>query len=142
MKRVREVGYFKNIRQIHEFEFGIFYFFDGIVISEINEGVIFTFKMAEKIIKTAHEIFGSNAPITYISNRVNTYYVMPFHWLKLYRETKNIYCFSVVGKTKGSFLSLLMERLVFNKSIPTFTDLEEAITWSLLEIAKKKTPAI
>ena len=43
----------------------------------------------------------------------------------------------MVGETKGSFASLVMERVFFKNSIKQFTDLEKAIEWSLKRIAER-----
>ncbi|WP_226789839.1 hypothetical protein [Flagellimonas hadalis] len=72
MKSVKELDFFKNIREIREYEFGIFYFFDGLIISEMNEGETFDWSIAEKIIDAAYEILGEEKPIAYISNRSTT----------------------------------------------------------------------
>jgi len=117
MKSVKQTDFFKNIRQVREFEFGTFYFFDGLVISEMKEGVIFRWKMADRAIKAAHEVLGQEKPIVYISNRINSYFF-----------------YSVVGSTRGSFASLILERLFFRSSIRKFSDLEEAINWSVEKI--------
>lgn len=139
MKNVKEIDFFKNVKQIHEFDFGIFYYFDGLVISEMNEGVVFRWKMAQKAIKAAHEIFGEHAPIAYISNRINSYYVVPTDWIKFFKNRHQLNFYSVVGYTKGNRVSLYLERLFFRNSIRKFTDLEEAIDWSMEKIASQKT---
>jgi hypothetical protein len=53
MQYIKQLDYFKNIREVREFEFGSFYFFDGMVISEINKGVFLQWKMAKKAVKAA-----------------------------------------------------------------------------------------
>ncbi|MDT0538794.1 MULTISPECIES: hypothetical protein [Croceitalea] len=138
MKRVKRIPFFKNIKEIREYQFGTFYFFDGIVISEMNEGVTFEWNMAKKAIKAAQEIFGEDMPIAYISNRINNYHIVPTDWSKFYANRNQLSFYSVVGQTKGSFASLVMERMFFKNSIKQFTDLEEAITWSLSKIEKKQ----
>ncbi|GMN07757.1 hypothetical protein MTsPCn5_31460 [Croceitalea sp. MTPC5] len=138
MKRVRDIPFFKNIREIREYQFGTFYFFNGLVISEINEGVTLGWEMGKKVIAAAKEVFGEEMPITYISNRVNSYYVVPADWVKFYTNRNKLSFYSVVGSTKGSFASLVMERMFFKNSIKQFMDLEEAIAWSLSKIEKKK----
>ena len=138
MKKVREITFFKNIKEIREYQFGTFYFFEGLVISEVNEGVTFGYDMAQKAIDAAQEIFGEDMPIAYISNRVNTYHVVPTDWAKFYSNRNQLSFYSVVGNTKGSFASLVMERMFFKNSIKQFTDLEEAINWSLSKIEKKR----
>lgn len=142
MKKVQDVAFFKNIKEIREYEFGKFYFFDGLVISEINDGVTLGYDMAKKAIRAAEEIFGEDMPIAYISNRINNYFVVPTDWAKFYTNRNQLSFYSVVGQTKGSFASLVMERMFFKNSIKQFTDLEKAIAWSLAQIeARRKEPA-
>lgn len=134
MKRVRDIDFFENIKEIREFEFGVFYYFDGLVISEMKEGVVFGWKMAEKAIGAAREIFGDKMPIAYISNRINRYYVIPSDWIKFYRNREQLQFYAVVGETTGSFVSVILERLFFRNSIRKFINLEEAVQWSLNKI--------
>lgn len=137
MKSVKNIDFFKNIRQVREFDFGVFYYFDGLVISEMKEGVIFRWKMAEKAIRGAHEVFGKDVPIAYISNRINSYFVIPTDWAKFYKNRHQLHFYSVVGSTKGSFASIILERMFFRNSIRKFTDLEEAINWSIEKVKKE-----
>jgi len=138
MKRVKDILFFKNIKEIREYQFGTFYFFNGLVISEVNEGVTFGWEMAERAIYAAQDVFGENMPIAYISNRVNNYHVVPTDWVKFYGNRNQLSFYSVVGNTKGSFASLVMERMFFKNSIKQFTDLDKAINWSLSKIEEKK----
>lgn len=138
MKRVTDLDFFKNIREIREFEFGIFYYFEGLVISEMKEGVTMNWNMAQKAVAAAHEIFGEDKPLAYISNRINKYYVVPSDWAKFYKHRHQLSFYSVVGDTKGSFASLMLERMFFQNSIKQFSDLEEAVAWSLAKIEKQK----
>ncbi len=134
MKRVKDIPFFKNIVEVREFEFGVFYFFDGLVISEMKEGIVFDWNMASKAINAAKEIFGENKPIAYISNRINSYTVVPTEWLKFYKNRHQLAYYSVVGATQGSFASIVLERMFFKESLKQFTDLEAAITWSMEKI--------
>lgn len=138
MKKVKELSYFNNIREVREFEFGVFYFFDAFVISEINSGVFFKWKMAKKAIKASKEFYGENQPIVYISNRINNYTVTPADWLKFYANRNQLAYYSVVGSTTGSLSSTMLEKLFFKGSLKQFDDLGKAIAWSLekIEIAK------
>ena len=137
MKRVREIEFFKNIREIREYEFGVFYFFDNLVISEINEGVLLGWEMATKAVDAAYEVIGGDNTIAYISNRVNNYSVVAADWRKFYFNRHQLDFYSVVGQTHGSFASLVMERMFFRNNIKQFSDLEEAIEWSLSKIEEQ-----
>ncbi|MGB3152251.1 MAG: hypothetical protein WBB27_16465 [Maribacter sp.] len=138
MKRVKDLKFFENIREVREFEFGVFYYFDGLVISEIKEGVIFGWEMAEKAVMASREIFGKDKPIAYISNRINKYHVLPTDWAKFYKNRGQLSFYAVVGQTQGSFASLVLERIFFKNSIRQFSDIEKAIQWSITKIEKAK----
>jgi len=131
MKRVRQLDLFNKIKEIREFEYGIFYFFQGgIIISEINEGIIFKWINAQKVIIAAQEIYGREIPLIYVSNRVNQYYILPFDWVKFYKNRHDVAHNAVIGKTKRSFVSFFLERLFFPNSIIQFKNLEEAVRWA------------
>ena len=136
MKRVKDIAFFKHIREIREYQFGKFYFFDGLVIGELNEGITFGWEMGKKAIDAAKDVFGEDMPIAYISNRINNYYVLPADWSKFYKNRHQLSFYCVVGETNGSFASLVMERMFFKNSIKQFNDLEKAIEWSLVQIKK------
>lgn len=137
-KTVREIDYFKNIREIRECDFGVFYFFDGLVISEIKEGVVFNWYMAKKIIDIAYEIIGKDKPIAYISNRINDYSVVPTDWLKFYKNRHKLEFYSVVAYNKGGLSSIVLEKMFFKNNIRQFSDLENAIKWSISMINDKE----
>lgn len=138
MQRVREIAFFKNIRQIREYEFGVFYFFDGIVISEIKEDVVFNWAMAKKAIDAAYEIIGKDKPIAYISNRIYNYSVVPTDWIKFYTHRNHLELYSVVAYNKSGLASIILEKMFFRNNIRQFSDLESAINWSLSKIEAKK----
>ena len=138
MKRVTDIPFFKNIREVREYQFGKFYFFDGLVISEMNKGVTFDWNMAQKAIKDAQLLFGDSLPFAYISNRINDYHVVPTDWSKFVRNRHHLDIYCVVGKSKTSFASVVLERMFFGKSIRKFNDLEEALVWILPKIEERK----
>ncbi len=138
MKRVKELDFFKNIREIREYQFGTFHFFDGIVIGELNGGITFNWEMGKKVIDAAKEIFGEDLPIAYISNRINNYYVVPTDWARFFKNRHQLDFYCIVGNTSGSFASLMMERMFFKNSIKQFSDLEKAIEWSLKRIQERE----
>lgn len=137
MKKVTEVALFKQIREAREYQFGKFYFFDGLVISEINQGVTFNWSMAQKVIKDAQLLFGKDLPISYISNRINQYHIVPADWAKFFNNRHQLDLYCVVGSCQKSFASLVLEKVFFITPIKKFQDLEEAIAWVLPQI---KTP--
>ncbi|WP_431126795.1 hypothetical protein [Flagellimonas flava] len=143
MQRVREITFFKNIREIREYDFGVFYFFDGLVISEIKEGVVFNWSMAQKAIDAAYEVIGQDRPIAYISNRIHNYSVVPTDWIKFYTHRHKLELYSVVAYNKSGLASIILEKMFFRNNIRQFSDLETAINWSISKIeAKNEQPTI
>lgn len=140
MKRVKELDFFKNIRQIREFNFGVFYYFDGLVISEMKEGVVLEWEMAELAVEAAQEVFGENQPIVYISNRINSYSVDPLNWVKFYKNRHQLAHYAVVGRTQGSFASIVLERMFFKNSIVQFQNLDDALLWALSKLEANYEP--
>ncbi|MEC7262689.1 MAG: hypothetical protein VXW38_03045 [Bacteroidota bacterium] len=138
MKKVKELDFFKNIRQVREYQFGVFYFFDGLVISEINEGETFGWSMAKKVIDAAYELLGRDQPIAYISNRINNYSVVPTDWLKFYKHRHELEFYSVVSYNQSGLASLVLEKMFYRKNIRQFSDLESAIKWSLDQVNNER----
>jgi len=141
MKRIKELEFLNQIREIREFDFGIFYFFKkGIIISEMNKGVLFRWEDASKVVTAAENIYGLEIPIIYIANRINNYYVVPSNWLKFYQNRHKIAFYGVVGQTTGSRASLLLERFFFKNSSIQFKDLDEAVLWAVEKSQLKTYP--
>jgi len=63
MKKVNRIGFFKNIREIREYQFGTFYFFDNLIIGEVNEGITFDWEMGKKVIDAKFRKLGPRADV-------------------------------------------------------------------------------
>jgi hypothetical protein len=57
--------------------------------------------------------------------------VAPTDWLKFYNHRHELAYYSVVGNTKGSLPSTLLEKMFFKGQLMQFNELDEAIVWSL-----------
>ena len=127
-----------SILDIHITKQGNFYFLEGMVISEINEGITYTFNEASKVIQAAHDFYGPNISVCYLSNRVNNYSLKPSDWLKFFRNTSNqLNGYAVITKSENSWFNALMERLFCKTDIVRFDNLYKAIEW-----AKEQNAAI
>ena len=138
MKKVRDIPFFKNIREVREYQFGRFYFFDGIVIAEINKGVIYGWDMAQRAIDAAIALFGNDKPIAFISNRIHEYSVLPADWSKFYKNRRQLDFYCVVGQAKSCFPCLVLKKMFHKHPIHQFADLEHAISWTLSKFEEKK----
>lgn len=119
-----------EIKDVYVSDYGNFYFLEGIVISEIEEGVTFTWDEAVKAIEAVKAFYGPNFNVCYISNRVNNYSVKPSDWLKFYRKNNKLVGYAVVTKSENSWFNALMEKLFSKIEIERFEDLYEAIKWA------------
>lgn len=122
-----------SILDIHITDQGNFYFLEGIVISEINEGITYTWEEAEKVIETVHDFYGPEISVCYISNRINNYSVKPSDWLKFYRNNNTLNGYAVVTKSEKSWFNALMEKVFSKAEVQRFEDLYEAIEWAKIK---------
>lgn len=143
MERVTDIAFFNNIREIREYNFGKFYFFDKLVISEIKEGVTFNWVMAERVIEAAYEVYDvDKLPVVYLSNRINRYQIVPKDWLKFYKNRHSLKCYGVVAKNKSTYVNVVLERMFFKNAIRQFTNLEDAIAWAQERILEENNTTI
>ncbi len=127
--RIADSNLADQILDVHITDQGIFYFLDGIVISEINEGITYTWEEAKNAIDAAIEFYGDDYNLCYISNRVNKYSVKPSDWLKFYRNNFRLNGYAVVTKSENSWFNALMEKLFSKVDIKRFDSLYDAINW-------------
>ncbi len=118
-----------EIEDIHLSPKGNFYFFNNFVVSEIHEGVHYTWEDAQDVIEAYVKHYGK-VPITYVSNRINEYSVRPQDWSKFVKSGYKLHAYVVVSYNKRSWLNALLEKAFLNTTVERFTDLTEAIEWA------------
>ena len=128
-----------QIRDVFVSNHGNFYFLDGVIISEINQDVTYTWEEAVKVIEAAKQFYGPNISVCYISNRVNHYSVKPSDWLKFSRSNNKLNGYAVVTKSENSWFNALMEKLFSKTEIERFDDLYIAIEWAKQKNLKRST---
>ncbi|MEH6657207.1 hypothetical protein [Leeuwenhoekiella marinoflava] len=118
------------IKEEHRFEFGVFYFFDEFIISEINEGETFEWNKASKVIKVGKQFYkNKNHKINYISNRINDYSIKPQDWITYLNKYNLLNIFAVVTHRKTAIHNLIIERLFYKGDIFSFDSLLEAVNF-------------
>lgn len=135
--KVENTNLANQIKDIYVSDSGIFYFLDGIIISEINEGVTYTWDEAQEIINAALKLYPSGKQICYISNRVNKYSVKPQDWLKFKKANLKLNGYAIVTEFENSWQNALMEKFFFRFKMQRFNDLYEAIKWCRLRNQSK-----
>jgi len=111
-----------------ELDFCTLDFFDGYVISYINEGEIVNFDKSNIITKTAVEFYGTSK-FVYITNRVNSYSVDPSVYFNI-SKIETLVGFAVVSKDYTAKSNAEIEKLFLNKPMEVFDVIEDAITWA------------
>lgn len=129
MKSIKSSNLYELVTKEFNYSFADIYIINNVVVSEIKTGVIFSWdNHAKIIIKDILNYLGADgAKLTYISNRINTYSVVPTDWLKFYKNNNKLLRYYVVGTQKSSFINTAFENLFFNSSIKKFTTIEDAV---------------
>lgn len=132
MISLKETLHYKNVVKELNFPFADVYIFDGFVVSEVKEGITFSWNEHAKVMVEEISTFAqtNGEDIIYISHRINSYSVIASDWLKFFKHSYGLKNYGVVGYKKASFLNTMMENLFFNNKIKRFTDLNAAIDWA------------
>lgn len=128
--RIKDSTLINDIKDVHVSENGIYYFFEGFIIGEINEGVTYTWKCAQDIIKAVYEFYGDDTSICYITNRVNDYAVNPSDWHNFFKNNNFLNSYAVVSKSEIGFVNAIIEKMFLPIKVERFTDLYDAIEWA------------
>lgn len=132
MISIKHTDFYNEVLKVLNYKFGNVFIFDGFVISEINEGVSFSWEShAQLIVKDVTDFTqcdGSN--IVYISHRIYSYSLVPTDWLKFFKNSFELKGYGVIGYHKMSFVNTVVENLFFKKKIRRFNSLNSAIQWA------------
>ncbi|PWK17363.1 hypothetical protein [Xanthomarina spongicola] len=112
-----------------EFSFGTYFFFDNFVISELNEGIHFDWLKIQEVISAISEYYDDNFKIGYISNRINSYSLVPQLWIDFYKEYNFIVAGAIVAYNDFNYMNATLEKHFSKNSIKRCNSLEEAIEW-------------
>ncbi|MBR9915935.1 MAG: hypothetical protein GYB32_14150 [Algicola sp.] len=132
MLRLRDTIYYENILKEFEYSFGHVYVYKGFVVSEINDGITFTWEdHAKQIVNDVTTYLNTDgSDLVYISHRIHSYAVKPNDWLNFFKNSYELKAYGVVGYTQSSILNVVIENLFFHKKIKRFNNLETAIQWA------------
>lgn len=119
-----------KLEDIHISDNGIYYFFKDYIIAEIHQGVTYTWESAQDVIKAAHDHYGENPDICYITNRINKYSINPTDWLKFFNTKNNLNGYAIVSYSKNGWINALIEKMFLKTKVERFTNLSDAIEWA------------
>ncbi|WP_298496039.1 hypothetical protein [uncultured Algibacter sp.] len=123
--------YFKTHSTKIEKPYGNFYLLDSFFISEIHEGVHFSWQMIKETMDEIVSYYEKDVKLGYISNRINSYSMNPESWNKVDETYGVIVAGAVVTYNKMTYMNATLEKRFYKKSIKRCTTLNEAINWIL-----------
>ena len=130
--KFEESKYFKLLRNSKiEFSFGNFFFLDKFVISEVHEGVHFSWENIERVISAIADHYGNDFKIAFLSNKINSYSIEPQHWIRFYNQYDFIFASALVPYSELSFQNSSMEKKIAKNPIKICETLDQAIEWIL-----------
>lgn len=120
-----------DVIETHDLKIGVFYFFDNMVIAEINEGAHIDFKSSIDFFKVANAFYGTEKPFGYISNRINKFSVSPIDFANYSSTLENIKSFCAI--TYNNYydkMNIEIEKRFYTKPFYTTNEIEDAIIWT------------
>ena len=111
------------------FNFGTLYLLPNIIVTEFNEGIMFTYDNAVEFIDIVDDFYKSKSNVFYISNRINSYAVNPLDWIKINKKFKNLKAIGIVQPDRLSKRFFNIEKMFCPRKIEAFDSLDEAMKW-------------
>ncbi|MDN3596633.1 hypothetical protein [Zunongwangia endophytica] len=124
--RLEDSKYADLILEKIEYDFGNIYFLEDILVSEINQGVVFNWECAEKVIIDAQRLFGNEYTPHFISNRIHKYYTVYQDWIHFFNNRYFVKSFSVISIHSYEMMNLVFERMFYKRKIHVANSLNEA----------------
>ncbi|MFS4482608.1 hypothetical protein ACKGJY_06295 [Hyunsoonleella sp. 2307UL5-6] len=131
MISVKDSNIYKDVIKELNYNFADVFVFENFVISEIKEGIVFNWEdHAKLIIKDVIAVLDTDgSDLTYVSNRIHSYSVMPQDWVKFFKNEYSLKGYCVISDKKTSMLSFMVESLFFNNRMKRFTNIYEAVNY-------------
>ena len=119
------------IQETYNSKFGTIHFIDNIVISEVNEGIIFNTECSQELAKLITNYYGKAESVHIVSNRVHNYSVVPTYWID-FNKSKYAKCLesiSFITYNKLAFANAKLEQDFINTRSECFKNFEDAMNW-------------
>ncbi len=132
MGYVKDSSFYHDAIQELEYSWGTYYLFDTFIISEINEGVVYTWDdHAKPLVEELSELYDQKGEnLVLISNRVHSFSVKPSDWIKFFKSGYKLKGYAIVSYTRRGLITSLIEKLFMRNSFQSFDNLEGAIAWA------------
>lgn len=131
MISIKDSVFYSEVLKEVNLPYGDFYFFDGFVVSEIFEDVVFSWEEAKPVIYEVTNFYNTDGrDIVYLSNRINDYSVKPVDWLNFASFSFKLNGYGVINDRKAGLLNSKLESLFVKSKFKSFTALTDALQWA------------
>ncbi len=110
--------------------------YQNIVVVVGTEGTHVTYEKVTNVLRIVKEIYGTDIPFVYISNRIHSYSIDPLAYYEAIKLFPNLKAYAIVSHNKRSRTLAVLEKLFMKKSIRVFDELEKAFEWAEQMITK------
>lgn len=142
MESIRNTALYQEA--IHELnlDFGDFYLFDTFIVGEIHKDVVVTWKHHFKgLVEELSHLYDQNGKdLVYITNRINSYSVVPSDWLQFFKYSYSLKGYGVVSYNQKGMFNAMFEKLFMRSKMRNFDNLQSAVDWAK-ELTKAKNSA-
>ncbi|WP_292944876.1 hypothetical protein [Olleya sp. UBA1516] len=118
---------YNQIKEVHKFPMGDLFFFENMIIAQVNEGEHVSFdstKIAFKCIYDYYEAF--KKPFGIISNRLNKYSIEVLDLPKYSKNLPNLKLYGVVGYTNFNDINISLEKQFSKIPVLDFDNITKA----------------
>lgn len=123
----------------HQIDLGRFVYYENFSIAEVSEGVHMSSENMETLLLIANDVYGTDIPFVYISNRIHSYSVDPLGYYEAIKKFPNLIGYAIVSQNNRRRTLAGLEKLFIKKPVRIFDNLEKAVEWA--ERLNKKYPA-
>ncbi len=111
-----------------ETKIGMYYFYGNIVVVEVKEGIILSYKTEFSILLSTLTLLGSE-PWVYIANRVHSYSIKPLEY-KYLNEIPTLMGIAIVNYNPIARSNAVLESKFCTKQFEVFHNLVTAVHWA------------
>lgn len=123
-------SHFPGTLKLHDFfsnEAANVYLYDNFVVIEVNEGATLSFKNGFTLLLKVLTTLGTK-PWIYVSNRVNSYAVVPTDY-KYLNKVPTLKGFAIINSKTSKLNNAHLEKAFSKKPFTIVSDLSEAYDW-------------
>jgi len=118
---------YNQIKEVHKFPMGDLFFFENMIIAQVNEGEHVSFnstKIAFKCIYNYYEVL--KKPFGIISNRLNKYSIEVLDLPKYNKNLPNLKFYGIVGSSGFSNINISLEKQFSKIPVLAFDNITRA----------------